>query len=273
MFCMKISVIIPTYKPQAYLWECLDSLVTQSLSKDDFEVVLVLNGCGEPWTGEIEDYIERNMRGMNVNFIQTDVPGVSNARNVALDNARGEYIAFVDDDDFISPTYLEELLAKVSPETVSLCYPLAFVDGEQRYFPLNVTKDYERNVGKGSCDYKNARRFFSGPCRKLIHRDVIGDRRFDMRFHNGEDAIFMFLISDRFRYVSFTSKNAIYYRRIRQGSALFRKRGMRDVMGNMCRMIGTYGSIYLKAPNRYDFSFFVTRILAAIHGGVRYFLK
>ena len=115
---MKISVIVPTYKPQAYLWECLDSLVAQSLSKDDFEVVLVLNGCKEPWKGEIEDYIEKSMRGMNVNFIQTDVPGVSNARNVALDNARGEYIAFIDDDDFISENYLETLYKYSKPNRV-----------------------------------------------------------------------------------------------------------------------------------------------------------
>ena len=270
---MKISVIIPTYKPQAYLWECLDSLVTQSLPKDDFEVVLVLNGCKEPWKGEIEDYIGKKMRGMNVNFIQIDTPGVSNARNVALNNAKGEYITFIDDDDFISPTYLEELLAKALPETVSLCYPLAFEDGTQQYTPYLITRDYEKNKDMVGCNYRKARKYFSGPVYKLIHRDIIGNRRFNTRFSNGEDSIFMFLISDRLQDVSFTSKTAIYYRRRRKNSAGTRKRTVKGVFGNMCRLVGEYSSIYFGAPFRYDISFFVTRILGVIRGEGRHLLR
>ncbi|MCF2604299.1 glycosyltransferase family 2 protein [Parabacteroides distasonis] len=54
---MKIFVIIPTYKPQAYLWECLDSMVAQTFPKEEFEVILVLNGCTEPYKSDIERYI------------------------------------------------------------------------------------------------------------------------------------------------------------------------------------------------------------------------
>ena len=54
---MKISVIVPTYKPQAYLWECLNSLCLQTLSKEDFEVILVLNGCCEPYKTQIQQYL------------------------------------------------------------------------------------------------------------------------------------------------------------------------------------------------------------------------
>ena len=96
---MKISVIVPTYKPKEYLWECLDSLVAQTLPGREWELLLVLNGCCEPWRTQIEQYIGSKMQGMNVVFVQTDTPGVSNARNIALDRARGEYITFIDDDD------------------------------------------------------------------------------------------------------------------------------------------------------------------------------
>lgn len=106
---MKISVIIPTYKPQDYLWECLDSLVAQTFPKEDFEVILVLNGCHEPWNSTIREYIDTRMQGMNVNYMHTNQGGVSNARNIALDKVKGEYITFIDDDDLISPTYLEVL--------------------------------------------------------------------------------------------------------------------------------------------------------------------
>ena len=103
---MKITVIIPTYKPKDYLWECLNSLVRQTLSKNCFEVIIVLNGCAEPWKSQVEDFINCNMQGVDVNFIYTEMGGVSNARNIALDIAKGDYITFLDDDDYLSPRAL-----------------------------------------------------------------------------------------------------------------------------------------------------------------------
>ena len=68
---IKISVIIPTYKPQNYLWECLESLVRQTFPGQHFEIILVLNGCTEPWKSQIEEFIRRKMSKMNVLFIHT----------------------------------------------------------------------------------------------------------------------------------------------------------------------------------------------------------
>ena len=78
---MKISVIIPSYKPGEYIKECLSSLKRQTLSADDFEIVVVLNGCDAPYQSVLEKYIqEENI--VNAHVIHTDTPGVSNARNV-----------------------------------------------------------------------------------------------------------------------------------------------------------------------------------------------
>ena len=56
----EVTVIIPTYKPQAYLYECLDSVFSQTLDKDMFEVVVVLNGCNEPYRSGVEQWIGRH---------------------------------------------------------------------------------------------------------------------------------------------------------------------------------------------------------------------
>lgn len=102
---MKISVIIPTYKPQSYLWECLDSLRNQTFPKSDFEIFLILNGCKDPYQSQIENYLLIH-EICNLRLIQTDQLGVSNARNIGLDCANGDYITFIDDDDYVSPYYL-----------------------------------------------------------------------------------------------------------------------------------------------------------------------
>ena len=125
---MKISVIIPSYKPKGYLWECLESLYNQTFPSNDFEILLVLNGCCEPYKSQIEEFLKgKDM--CNVCLIQTNQLGVSNARNIGLDRAKGDYITFIDDDDYVSPSYLEELYEKALPDTISLCYPYAFNDG------------------------------------------------------------------------------------------------------------------------------------------------
>ena len=136
---MQISVIIPTYKPKDYIWQCLDSLDAQTLDKRLWEVIIVLNGCSEPWETEIKQYIQSHPL-TNVRLIQTDEGGVSNARNIGLDQAKGEYIAFLDDDDYVSPTYLEALAAIATPDTIAASNTIAFSD-QNAHLPYAIEKE------------------------------------------------------------------------------------------------------------------------------------
>ena len=260
---MKISVIVPTYRPQGYLWECLDSVYNQTFAKSDYELVLVLNGCDEPFHSQIEDWLD-NHSDLQVQFFQTDVGGVSNARNIALDNARGEYITFIDDDDLVSPMYLQELYEKATPDTVSVCYPYAFNDGKiERQLPYSITNTYNYCI-EHECNKlaSRGRKYFSGPCMKLIPMSFIQDRRFDVRFKNGEDCIFMFLISDKIKNIVYTSKDAIYYRRYRENSAVTRKRKKTERIKNCVLCMVEYAKIFL--DGKHSTYFFLARILAEI---------
>lgn len=262
---MKISVIIPTYKPKAYLWECLDSLCKQTIEESLFEVILVLNGCTEPWKSQIQEYIDSKMKCMNINFIHTEQGGVSNARNVALDVAQGEYVTFIDDDDYISPTYLEEMLSLASSETMVLAKPIAFWYDYHKVKEYKLTQDYLKCAPKGKQKASKARRYFSGPWMKLIPMSFIQEKRYDVRFKNGEDSLFMFLISDKFKDVVFTSENAIYYRRIRERSATTGYRSRKNIILNGLNMMRALSSIYFSDPFHYSFSFFMTRMLGCVH--------
>lgn len=262
---MKITVIVPTYKPQAYLWECLDSIYNQTFPKSDYELVLVLNGCNEPYNTQILDWLSKH-KDLNVQFFQTDMGGVSNARNIALDNAKGEYVTFIDDDDLISPVYLQELYEKASPDTISLCYPYAFNDGKiEIQLPYGITDAYSYCI-EHKCNKLTSmvRKYFSGPCMKLIPMSFIHDRRYDVRFKNGEDSLFMFLISDKIKKVAFTSKDAVYYRRYRDNSAYTRSKTKREIIANKTSLIKAYISIYLRKPQKYSLLFFITRLLGTL---------
>ena len=178
--------------------------------------------------------------------------------------AKGEYITFIDDDDYISPSYLDELSNLASKDTVSLCYPLAFKDCTRISYPYSITKNYHSIYKKRKQSYISARKYFSGPVYKLIHRDIIGDRRFNTKFRNGEDSLFMFDISDRLKYVDFTSKNAIYYRRIRSASAS-QTQTMAYIIRNCFNMFIEYSSIFFRNCSDYSLKYYIICILGLCH--------
>lgn len=261
---MKISVIIPTYKPQAYLWECLEAIYCQSFPKADYEILLVLNGCNEPYYTQINEWL-LNHKDLQVQFIQIDQGGVSNARNEALDRATGEFVTFIDDDDYVSSTYLSDLYAKASPEVVCLSNVFAFWDGKPGFIDYSLTKDYSKKSGQSTLSIFNVHKYFSGPCMKLIPMNCIQNRRYDIRFKNGEDTIFMFLISDKIHKVSFASHGCIYYRRYREGSAMTSSRSRWKIFKNSVNLIAAYTKIYLKAPLDYSFKLYIRNVMGAIN--------
>lgn len=264
---MTLSVIIPTYRPKDYIWECLGSIVQQTLSSEMFEVFIVLNGCNEPYRSQIQSYIDENMSHLNVRFLQTDQGGVSNARNIALDNAKGEYITFIDDDDYLSPTCLEEMCRLTTGDNIVCCYPYAFHDGqpEVQLMDYGITRAYEYCIAHG-CDTvsSKARKYFSGPWMKLIPMSFIQDRRFDIRFKNGEDSLFMFLISDKFSKLTFTSRQAVYYRRYRENSAVMSE-SKKECFKNAIKLVQAYSAIYFTNPCQYKLDLFIIRIMAIFH--------
>lgn len=268
---MKISVIIPSYKPGAYLNECLESLKQQTLDSRSFEVILILNGCSEPWLGQIKEWqVQNNLT--NFRLINVSEGGVSNARNIGIEESKGEYITFLDDDDYVSPEYLEELLKNASEDTIILSNTISFDeetgDFDESYY---IQKVYNELRSTGNINLISARSYFNGPCMKLCHRDVIGGSRFDKKFKNGEDSLFMFDISRNIKQIKLSSSEAIYYRRIRNNSATTRKWGIAELFLLCGNSILAYTGILLKHPFQYNYKFYMTRVLASVKRSLEYY--
>ena len=263
----EISVIIPSFKPGDYIAECLTSLAVQTFPKERFEVIVILNGCDEPWLSDISALLERlrNEHGLNGQLIQTDFGNVSNARNMGMAKAKGNYICFIDDDDYVSETYLERLFDKADKDTVPLCHPVSFRDDDKSRTPYSIEDEYRKRSPYGRQPFYKARKFFQGACFKLIHKDMIAGRQFDIRYSNGEDSMFMFLISDRIRWVDFTSDDAVYYRRVRPQSAYFSLKGnYRKRVRVACNKMRMFTKYYVAAPSAYNLRFYLTRIMACV---------
>ncbi len=113
-----ISVIVPVYKTEPYLRQCVDSILEQTYR--DIEVLLIDDGSPDK-CGEIcDEYAEKDNR---VRVFHTENRGISAARNLGLKEARGEYIGFVDSDDWIEPDMYETLLKRLqeSGADIAVC--------------------------------------------------------------------------------------------------------------------------------------------------------
>lgn len=256
-----ISVIIPTYKPENYLFDCLESLANQTLAKDNYEVIVILNGPINPYKEAIEDWIN-NHNGVNFRLFSTEIPGVSNARNLGISKAVGDYIAFIDDDDIVSPNYLSGMVPYLNDSCV--------VVSDVRTFSDSITENGQDYISKAYAEQRTDddifynRRFLSSSCCKIIPKRIIGDCRFDSSLTLGEDSLFMFSISKNIKKIIKADKDSLYYRRLRKGSASRSKLSFKNRMMRKLVLCAKYSKIYFKDILHYNLPLYASRVFATL---------
>lgn len=215
----KVSVIVPVYNTEQYLKECVDSLLKQTLT--DLEIILIDDGSPDNSACICDEYAKLDSR---VKVIHKENGGLSSARNAALDICKGEYIGFVDSDDFVEPTMFEELYNSAINynSDISICALSTF--SEKSIIPKMLP--FEKEVYKDSDIMKcflvpllgenpNEKiKYLEGfVCRQLFKREIIGNIRFKSeREYFAEDVMFDFDIYPLCRTISVVNKPLYFYR-------------------------------------------------------------
>ena len=104
MSAIPISIIIPVYNVEPYLRQCLDSVLGQTFK--NFEVLLVNDGSSDSSGDICREYVEKDSR---FHYFEKENGGLSDARNYGIERAQGEYLTFIDSDDFVNEKHLENL--------------------------------------------------------------------------------------------------------------------------------------------------------------------
>lgn len=125
----KVSVIIPVYNVANYLSQCLDSVCGQTLT--DIEIICINDGSTDSSLSILEQYAARDSR---IKIISTTNNGVSAARNIGLTSSTGDFIGFVDSDDWIPANFFEKLYQTAISLNVDIC------GGGIKYYGKNKTK-------------------------------------------------------------------------------------------------------------------------------------
>ena len=184
----KISVIVPVYKTEGLLDRCVESIVGQTYK--NLEIILVDDGSPDNCPAMCDGWAEKDSR---IRVIHKENGGVSSARNAALDIATGDYIGFVDSDDWIEPEMYLSLIQKISEsgKNIALCSYYAVEISGERYECRCVAdkevldkEDYFRFIvlgGDGGYIWN-----------RLYRADIVKEVRFDEDIWYSEDLLFNF---------------------------------------------------------------------------------
>ena len=209
---MTISIIIPVYNTEAYLPACLDSILSQRFT--DFEVLLVDDGSRDGSGAICDEYAARDPR---VRVFHKENGGVSAARNLALEQAGGAWVCFVDSDDQLTPGGLQALYDGISDQV-----DLVMADFIKTTLPVEPVKPgpcetrlIDRNEAMVSMFNQPDRRFEGYVFAKLFRRDLIlkASLCFDPAIAIKEDTLFVvsYLSLAAARRVSVSSAPVYYY--------------------------------------------------------------
>ena len=131
---MTVSVIVPIYKTEPYIRKCIDSIMNQTYTY--LEIILIDDGSPDQSGAICDEYAKRDGR---VRVIHKENGGLSDARNVGIDSATGEYLMFVDSDDYIAPDMTEVLLKALvdNGADMSLCSYI-YIDENEVEIPERI---------------------------------------------------------------------------------------------------------------------------------------
>ena len=201
---MKISVIVPVYNAEKYLKKCIESVITQTYS--DWELLLVDDGSKDASWNIIERYSQSDKR---IKGIQQTNAGPGKARNVGIENASGDYVVFLDADDYISGNYFS-LLSKYNDSDLIFIDVLQVDENgnkikEER---MSVYQDYDvdkiiRSMMVGKIPW--------GGVRKVIRRSLLEQHNIKyMDTKIGEEALFSFSAMISAKKIGFLSEEPVY---------------------------------------------------------------
>lgn len=183
-----ISIIVPVYNVEEYLDRCVESLVNQTYT--NLEIILVDDGSPDN-SGKLCD--EWALKDKRVKVIHKENGGVSSARNIGIDNANGEYIGFVDSDDYVDINFLSTINALINKE-------------KKDVYVFNYFKVKDGNIVKNTmkCDNEKyslevikANGIDGFVCNKIYKKSIICDIRFNLKVSMCEDLLFNLELSKK----------------------------------------------------------------------------
>lgn len=226
---MKFSIIIPAYNVANYLENCVESILKQTY--DNYEIIIVDDGSTDE-TGKIAD--ELLTRSMQINVVHQSNGGASKARNTGMKRSTGDYILFLDGDDFWSDShFLKQIASELTIELVDVIvfgYSY-YYDNEIKESPISQLKDLGEATNFG---------LFNGPnWNKCISKELINKGLSFPEDLVSEDSLYCSSIMKMMESFSVITSTQYMYRQNRAGSLtnVVKERNVLDTLVGILSLI------------------------------------
>ncbi len=253
----KVSIIVPVYNVESYLPQCLDSIVSQTLK--DIEIILVNDGSSDS-SGEICcNYAANDPR---IQIINKENGGLASARNAGLDIAIGEYIGFVDSDDWLEFNMYERMYEVAVRYDCDIVFSNVYRDNDKKQQPyfrggLYERTDIEENIFPrllAVCDERTRVRVLRWSNALRVYRHSLIKKhniRFDDRFRRCQDLPFTFECTINSRRYYYLDQDYLYHNRLNIKSL---SRGYTYNMWSLIKPVVNCLNDVVRRYHRYDFS-------------------
>ena len=211
---LKISFIVPVFNVEKYLSQCIDSIIEQNYN--NLEVILINDGSSDSSPIICDEYVKKDNR---IKVIHRSNQGPSSARNFGIEIATGDYVCFLDSDDFWENAKLEDIMDSLrkSQSDMMVIPIVSYFEEQNEYRPFSQKIENINNKKNGKeylCEIlKKEYTFGWCPIRYIINRKILGD---SLRFIEGylcEDVDFVFRLWNSVSSVDFYNEDVYIYRR------------------------------------------------------------
>lgn len=209
---VKVSIIVPVYKVEQYLSKCIESIIGQSYQ--NWELLLIDDGSPDNSGRICDEYAQKDTR---IRVFHKENKGVSSARNLGLDNTKGEYIMFVDSDDWLSHDCLEVCINEVYRENLDALQfgYISVTSAQERPFIKKATLPLDGETYIGSNSFNVC--VWGGLYKRLIIEE--NNLRFPLHLKLAEDQVFVLSFLKLATSIKYLDKGLYYYLQ-RQDSAV-----------------------------------------------------
>ena len=247
-----ISVVVPIYNVEKYLRLCLDSLLMQTYT--NFEVLMINDGSPDDSANICKEYLAKDRR---FQYFEKENSGPSDTRNYGIEHSKGEYITFVDSDDWLKETFLADLYEAITRTGADIALSTYIkYDDLQSVYNIPIIGEYYERIWMSDEFIRELPKLemkdnsYSNPWAKLFKRELFRTIRFPKGklIEDTRTNIKLFLESSRLVYIN----KCLYFYRIRGGAVIqtITEKLLEDVLDTLVErlclvtMKGLYSDIY-----------------------------
>lgn len=217
----KVSIIVPVYNVENYILECITSIIEQTYA--NLEIIIINDGSTDKSKEICESLQKKDER---IVFISKHNSGVSDTRNIGINKSTGDYIIFVDSDDYIDKSYIEEMVKWMNEEFIDMtvCNYIEIYKNTVLHHNNDLTDKLVITNKEAINDIYKLRSFGGYLWNKIFKSEIIkkNNIRFNQEIHMCEDMLFLLKYLSKCNNVRIISKE-LYFYRMRKSSIVWNK--------------------------------------------------